>query len=127
MGLADKLVALDDGKIVEIGRPEVLLSNGGYVAKLGLELADEDEVEPEPKIEAMRIESVVTEPRLSTDLTEEANSAAADARRKNGDLSVYKYYVSSSGKLLVFSFIFGMAIWLFLTEFSSKAPSPALE
>jgi ATP-binding cassette, subfamily C (CFTR/MRP), member 1 len=144
MTLADKLIALNNGKIVETGRPELLLTNGGYIATLGLELTNADEAEPDMKFDASRVNSVAAELRLSTHLSthmsthlsarlsayladdpsgtaaDEPSEAAADTRRKSGNLAVYKYYFACSGYFVVFCFALGIAIWTFLTEFPSK-------
>lgn len=43
-----------------------------------------------------------------------------DLRRKTGDLSIYKYYLASSGVRGVGGYLIAMSIWMFFTEFSSK-------
>lgn len=56
----------------------------------------------------------------------DANAAPDDAeflgdtRRKNGELSVYTYYLKSSGYAAVALYAVSMALWIFCTEFSSK-------
>jgi hypothetical protein len=48
------------------------------------------------------------------------SSALTDIRRKNGELSVYTYYLSSSGYTTVTLYAILVSLWVFCTEFPSK-------
>lgn len=115
MTLADTLIALEDGKIVETGSPQTLLSNSGYVAKLGLSLRSQEALEDQDEIN--RAESLTVEKSTSTALSPEADEEDNDPKRKNGEWSVYSYYFSSSGWGTIALFIVGIAIWIFSGEF----------
>jgi ABC-type multidrug transport system fused ATPase/permease subunit len=42
MSLVDMLIVLENGKVTEIGSPQSLMQENGYVFQLGLDLGDED-------------------------------------------------------------------------------------
>lgn len=115
MTLADTLVVIEDGRVVETGSPQTLLSSDGYVAKLGLSLRDEEALGVDDDI--ARTESAALEKAVSTVMASDVDKDSEDPRRKNGDWSVYSYYFSSSGWITVASFLIGMAIWIFCEEF----------
>lgn len=116
MSLADTIVALEDGRIVEIGSPETLLNDGGYVSKLELNLVEESDSTNEV-VEVARVMSTAPEPRPSVEIATETNKALSDSRRKDGDMSVYKYYLSSSGYITIAMFLVAVSVWMFCTEF----------
>lgn len=121
MSFADTIVALEDGRIAQIGSPQTLLAYEGYVAKLGLALRDEDLIKEHAEdTEISRIESTVAESFISVPRTTDEANNTPDASRKNGDWSVYGYYFASSGYTIVIMFLISMAVWIFCTEFASK-------
>jgi len=121
MSFADTIVALEDGRIAQIGSPQALLAYEGYVAKLGLALRDEDLIKEHAEdTEISRIESTVAESFISVPRTTDEANNTPDARRKNGDWSVYSYYFASSGYTIVIMFLISMAVWIFCTEFASR-------
>ncbi|KAK9416311.1 putative ABC transporter [Seiridium unicorne] len=115
MTMADTIIALESGKIVETGSPQTLLSMGGYVANLGLALPDPEETTDH--IDITRIETTVLETIPSVSLILEDDEKAPDSRRKNGDWSVYNYYFASSGHMVIILFLIGIAVWVFCSEF----------
>ncbi|KAK7753241.1 hypothetical protein SLS62_004760 [Diatrype stigma] len=124
MSLADTIVALEGGRIAEVGSPQELLSYGGYPANSNLtprnegpsrEHAEETEI---CRVESTVAESIVSVPHTIDDATNGANDAL-DTRRKNGDWSVYSYYFSSSGYMMLFMFLVSMTVWVFCTEFAT--------
>ncbi|KAI0126998.1 ABC transporter [Xylariales sp. AK1849] len=120
MSFADTIVALEDGRITEVGSPQALLSHEGYVAKLGLVLRDEEPIrEHAEDTEISPIERTVTESSISVPLTTDQAVNALDARRKNGDWSVYSYYLASSGYKIIIMFFISMGVWIFCTEFAT--------
>jgi ATP-binding cassette subfamily C (CFTR/MRP) protein 1 len=124
---ADTIVALEDGRIAQIGSPQLLLAREGSVAKLGLALPDEEPInEHDGDAEMSRRDSTVAESFISVPHELENDNVAPDTRRKNGDWSVYRYYFASSGYAIVIGFLITMAAWIICTEFASRcAPSPA--
>lgn len=115
MGLADKIVALEGGKVAETGSPVTLLESNGYISHLGLEL--NDTAIDEKTLHATHNDSTDEESRLSEDLIEEPDAAVDDARRKTGDASVYKYYFESSGWTTISLFGLSLVLWIFFSEF----------
>ncbi|KAK9802300.1 putative ABC transporter [Seiridium cardinale] len=115
MTMADTIIALESGKIVETGSPQTLLSTGGYVTNLGLALQDPEETTDH--IDITRTETTALETIPSTSLILEDDENAPDARRKNGDWSVYNYYFASSGHMIIILFLIGIAVWVFCSEF----------
>lgn len=121
MSFADTIVALEDGRIAEVGSPQALLAYEGYVAKLGLNLRDEDpNREHAEDTEISRTESSVAGSFTSEPRAINGTNTALDARRKKGDWSIYSYYFSSSGYTIITVFLISMAIWIFCTEFTSR-------
>ena len=51
---------------------------------------------------------------------EQVQEPSSDSRRKNGDVSIYKYYITSSGYGIVMANILSMFVWIACTEFSSQ-------
>jgi hypothetical protein len=121
MGFADIIIALEDGRIAQVGSPQALLSHEGYVAKLGLTLRNEESNrEHAEDTEISQMESTVAESFISAPRTTDVAGDALDSRRKNGDWSVYSYYFASSGYKILITFLFSMAVWIFFTEFASR-------
>lgn len=137
MKLVDTIIVLEDGRAVDIGSPSTMLQkNDGYIRKLGLLISEPsaDELAPEEIKTASK--SNKHEPDLTIETSVEASTAADDAetiensaltdiRRKNGELSVYTYYLTSSGYIAVIFYILSMALWILCTEFSSKYEAEA--
>ncbi|KAI1080070.1 ABC transporter [Whalleya microplaca] len=120
MSFADIIVALENGRITEIGSPQAPLSHDGYVAKLGFTLQGEEPIrEHAEHTEISRIESTVAESFISVSRATDEAMNVLDARRKNGDWSVYSYYFASSGYKIIFMFLISMAVWVFCTEFAT--------
>lgn len=118
MSSADTIVALENGKIAQIGTPQELLAYESYVANLDLDFRDEESIKKSD--EDARIERTVAESCISSTVDEVNNTP--DIRRKNGDWSVYSYYFASSSYTIVIMFLLSMAVWIFCTEFASRYP-----
>lgn len=117
MALADTIISLEDGRIIEVGSPATLSQGHGYVSRLGLVIATSD---------------VATN---SLDADDDARHAGeqpvkqlsadqpihTDIRRKNGEMSVYKYYLGSAGWKAVTLYTISVVMWIFFTEFSSRS------
>ena len=121
MSFADTIVALEDGRISQTGSPQALLADGGYVAKLDLALRDEGFIKGHAEdTEISRIGSTVAESLILVPRTIDEANNTPDARRKNGDWSVYSYYFASSGYTIIIMFLISMAVWVFCSSFASR-------
>jgi ATP-binding cassette subfamily C (CFTR/MRP) protein 1 len=123
LSFADTIIALEDGRIIETGAPHSYLARRGSVAKPGLNSQEEDfdlEDAHSDDTTIPRGANLVVESLPSTPQNEDGHSQALDAKRKQGDWSVYSYYLSSSGYAIVILFLASMAIWVFCTEFASS-------
>jgi ATP-binding cassette, subfamily C (CFTR/MRP), member 1 len=121
MTLADTIIALEDGKIIEVGSPQTLLTGTGYVAKLGLVLRDGENTIGHPHTEPItQVESAASEsPAFLPVGSEGDDKNDPDQKRKNGDWSVYGYYFASSGYRPIVLLLLCMALWVFCSEFPS--------
>ncbi|KAK3332944.1 P-loop containing nucleoside triphosphate hydrolase protein [Cercophora scortea] len=112
---ADTIITLENGRMTHVRSPQELLTVGSSDLDLrdnnGINVLAED-------TEASHTTGTATESlmplRLSTD---DAHEYAPDATRKNGDWSVYRYYIASSGYITIILFLASMAAWIFCTEF----------
>ncbi|KAK0615177.1 ABC transporter [Bombardia bombarda] len=124
MSLADTIIALKDGEILEIGSPAALLdSSDGYVGKLGLSLSSSGDGILDQKSDAQHSEASQTVEILnqgdSSVIEDTEGPLLTDMRRKNGDLSVYKYYAETAGYLVVSLYVASIIVLVFCTEFSA--------
>ena len=120
MTLADNFISLKDGKIIEAGSSATILQGGCYNGKLGLSLPSAGNM--------IKMTQDAEHPGLSREvsrdpayITEENGTLATDVRRKNGDISFYKYYLMNAGYRAVGLYVFSVIIWIFCTEFSSES------
>ena len=117
MALADTIVVLEDGRVVETGSPAVLAQGDGYLSGLGPRPSESDEIADVEPTRDVRDQS--DSPSTGVD------NSISDLRRKNGEMSVYSYYLTSAGYGAVALYTFFMVMWIFCTEFSSEF-APAL-
>ncbi|KAJ5107116.1 ABC transporter [Penicillium angulare] len=132
IGMADTVIVLDNGKVVNVNSPESLLQAGSaFMKRLGLsesEFSDQEIAaeESHPQL----IEQIITHPHGTCEIavrewdatwaTESLESEThQDKRRKSGDASIYSYYVASSGYFAVIMYLLSMALWIFCIEFST--------
>lgn len=116
MSMADILIFLGGGKIAAIGSPATLRLEG-YLTEYGWEGSqdgtdkgeEQRQVEPSPVAESTRVSSET-----------EVNATEDDPRRKHGNVSVYKYYLSSSRYSTTLAFITFTMASVFCTEFPSE-------
>ncbi|KAM0552701.1 hypothetical protein ACHAPJ_007798 [Fusarium lateritium] len=116
--MADLLIALEGEKIAAIGSPEALRSEGYPVKHDRQESRDgniEDTEQVQGEISDQVDPSVEQFTRSSSETEVEAKED--DPRRKQGDVSVYKYYLSSSGWSTTLTFIAFTMASVFCTEF----------
>jgi len=124
MVLADRIIVLKDGNIIEQGSPNTLLKNEEYLKNLGLVLPEEEATPPSPQIEISDV--IDEESQASADVTDETENLLNDTRRKKADFSVYKYYFTSSGHLTIVLFLASMGVWVFFTEFPGMFDFPVI-
>jgi ATP-binding cassette subfamily C (CFTR/MRP) protein 1 len=113
---ADQVIVLDNGQITESGSPSEVLQRHPTIDSLGL-----TSIEPGTTGD---ISGTVYPPDdlvISSDDVSEPNEAHVDSRRKNGDISVYKYYLASSGYKTICAYTATMIVWMFCTEFPCKS------
>ena len=118
MALADTVIAFEEGKIVETGSPASLLEKHGYISRLGSTLSNGEVVEESTteRQEPSRRKSFALENN-----EQDTDAAHTDLRRRNGELSVYRYYLQSSGYTAVALYTGFMILWVFCTEVPSKS------
>ncbi|KAL2126745.1 hypothetical protein VTI74DRAFT_324 [Chaetomium olivicolor] len=132
MTQADTLVVLDHGKIIDIGHPAaVLQKHPSYATALtasNLTHSTPSVTEENLDHEIGRDESganrtpemrVVEQAHSDDAEDKDESSISGDTRRKNGELSVYAYYLASSGYTAVTLYAVSMGLWIFCTEFST--------
>ncbi|KIX01229.1 uncharacterized protein Z518_08954 [Rhinocladiella mackenziei CBS 650.93] len=118
IALADSIIVLEGGIITEIGSPANLLASDGYINRLGFKLfSDGEPAEESPQSRGVLHSSEFTQ--VSKEVRKETRKAPADLRRKNGDIAVYKYYLTSAGYGAVGLYIGFVTLWEFCTNFSS--------
>jgi ABC-type multidrug transport system fused ATPase/permease subunit len=117
--VADHIIALEDGTVVEQGSFRDLMSLQGYVQRMGLKSSSDDDISPERTTS----EKSEKEPRTQSLPTTTANASSrapvadADDLRQTGDRTVYEHYFKSMGIfLVVWSFLF-VALWGFFSSF----------
>lgn len=120
MGLADTVVALKDGRITHVGRPDALFAGKQHMDQLEFGLQDQDSIKKViSHTETSPEEGSSAQSDACPSATVEGSEVAQDIRRRQGDWSTYSYYFSSSGRWSVISFLLAMAAWIFCTEFAS--------
>ncbi|KAM3083743.1 hypothetical protein ACMFMF_001108 [Clarireedia jacksonii] len=117
--VADFIIALGDGTIVEQGGFSELISRTGYVQRLGLKEFSESDVSSE----GSSLERNVQESKQQMTHTATADAVSpnlnSDASRQTGDKTVYKHYARSVGWLITILSLFFGALWGFFTNFST--------
>ncbi len=125
LSYADKIIVLgNDGTILEEGSFEELSQQQGHVFNLSLQPPDW-KYENKPETDSHEDTPFNT---ISGYIPDQAvlskEDAEAEASRRTGDLSVYKFYLGSVGWLAAIIFIVMMIAFVFCTTFPSK---PALQ
>ncbi|KAH6957100.1 P-loop containing nucleoside triphosphate hydrolase protein [Fusarium avenaceum] len=91
--LADHIIALGNGTVIEQGVFLDLMNNNKYVHSLGVKQKGADSSSDDGKSET-RLNAAVATPTAITPLDVQA---AEDKARQQGDLSIYKHYFKSVG------------------------------
>lgn len=124
MAIADIIIVLEGGKITAKDTPASLLQNNGYINKLGLQLVSDHEDTEESATKPAVVSAAEAVFEIAADIAlddlEEADIKHTDIRRKKGELSVYAYYLASSGWGAVILYSITVTGWILCIEFSSK-------
>lgn len=117
--LADNIVTIEDGRITEAGSPGDLSQTKGYASKVGLTLPTTENLEESiPIVDNSASQVVSYEDSASIN-----DPPLPNLSRKNGQMSVYSYYLTNVGYGASILYILFLIIWIFCTEFSSKSRS----
>ncbi|UKZ55509.1 hypothetical protein TrVGV298_009333 [Trichoderma virens] len=121
MALADTIIILEDGKIIAKDTSASLLQSNGYVNKLGLQPTDTGDVTETAEASKLPTAEEVFDiaADVAINISEETGGKHADIRRKKGELSVYAYYLASSGWYFVALYSVAVVGWIFCIEFSN--------
>ncbi|UKZ81279.1 hypothetical protein TrVFT333_009051 [Trichoderma virens FT-333] len=121
MALADTIIILEDGKIIAKDTSASLLQSNGYVNKLGLQPTDNGDVTETAEASKLPTAEEVFDiaADVAINISEETGGKHADIRRKKGELSVYAYYLASSGWYFVALYSVAVVGWIFCIEFSN--------
>lgn len=128
MALSDTIIILEDGKVTAKDTPASLLQSNGYVNKLGIQLTTNGDVTEAAETSKLPTAEEVFDiaADVAINISEETDGKHVDIRRKKGELSVYTYYLASSGWYFVVLYSAAVTGWIFCIEFSSKWPRPIL-
>lgn len=115
--VADYIIALGEGTVIEQGTFDELMARDGYIRRLGLRGGSESDTSSEAtpsnkhdvKIEAEKFHNVSTNAVLvGLDISKS---------RQIGDRAVYKHYFKSMGVFLATCSLFFAALWGFFNNF----------
>ncbi|KAF5023670.1 hypothetical protein F66182_4236 [Fusarium sp. NRRL 66182] len=112
---ADLILCLgEQGRISEQGTFHHLKNAGGYVKSL---LEDEHKIYELENPPVSTGEDKITGPAVSPTQGVPKQEEELDARRQRGDPTVYRYYFSSTGFLLMITLLVLEIVWAFLESF----------
>lgn len=122
MALTDSIIVLKDGQIVEKSNPETLFQSNDSIGELGLDLMDDqlDNKVVEDVTATQHSQEIQDGSYDATEVAEETYTKHTDIRRKQGEASVYTYYLSSSGWVSVGLYTVFVVLWILCIELSSK-------
>jgi len=108
---ADHLIALaEDGKISEQGSFKDLSGAGGYISSFNLP-------PPEWNYHPTYSKSEIDKQKLNTVESSTTDEIIDDASRRNGDVSVYLYYVRAVGWIPTLIFVVAISAFVFCISF----------
>ncbi|KAJ6024382.1 ABC transporter integral membrane type 1 [Penicillium herquei] len=117
---ADTILVLNKGTIVDTGSLTSLQSRNAYIQDLkatgttALLTKESDEAIEAPQELSHKTTDVYSE---NDGLLNDESST--DPTRQGGDLSIYAYYISASGRMSVTFFVGMVVLWAFCREFST--------
>ena len=109
---ADHIVALSsDGRILEQGNFKELSGAGGYISSFNLPPPDWNYLAAYSKF------SEVEKEKLNPSVEIIPGETADDASRRNGDISVYLYYIRAVGWMATLIFVLAISAFIFCISF----------
>jgi ABC-type multidrug transport system fused ATPase/permease subunit len=117
LAFADTIITLEDGKIVDIADSTAQLDSHISASKPLETISKGDPINEVLETTLPKtIHSNIGRPK---DIEKATSQPFTDERRKYGDLSVYKYYLRSSGYTAASLYAMCIASWIFFTDFPS--------
>jgi ABC-type multidrug transport system fused ATPase/permease subunit len=115
--VADHIIALEDGMVVEQGSFHQLMTLQGYVQRMGLRSPSDSDTSFEQTTSEKRAKGLKPQLLQATTTNTSSSAPATGKLRQVSDKSVYRYYFKSMGIFLaVWSFFFA-ALWGFFSNF----------
>ncbi|KAF2725176.1 P-loop containing nucleoside triphosphate hydrolase protein [Polychaeton citri CBS 116435] len=114
MRLADAVIVFQEGMISEAGTLTDLRKQDGYFSKIAMPPFEKTKL---PNVQTTDLVHRTTNNLPQAEHTVQQPAIDVDARRRNGDFSVYRYYLTASGLFAVSLHVTFMVIWIFCTEF----------
>lgn len=120
---ADHIIVLEDGRVVEQGDYESLVTGQGYVERLGFKASSDHDFQTDE----VQSTASTTEPQpqqSSATATGPASVALnTEQFRQVGERTVFKHYFKSMGWVLAAFCLFFAALWGFFTNFPTVCKS----
>lgn len=116
---ADLIIALNQsGNVIKQGTPEKLNLGESYIRSLSIV-----KMNTSIYMEKNELEAILSTPKifLNVDQTK-APDLLSESSRRNGDFTVYKYYLSTIGIWNFWIFLFSVTAFAFFYVFPSKLP-----
>ncbi|QKX54680.1 uncharacterized protein TRUGW13939_01768 [Talaromyces rugulosus] len=114
IALADDIIVLENGRVLEFGTLEELQQGNGYVAALGKLSGVFEET---PLLESTS-NLTNNHGKPATDDPSPSGEKAADLNRRNGSFSVYRYFSKASGHMAITGVFAFLILCVFCAEFS---------
>ncbi|KAI1421564.1 putative ABC multidrug transporter [Xylaria sp. FL1777] len=114
--VADYIIALGDGTVMEQGTFDELMARDGYTRRLGVKGGSESDT-PEASPSEKHDEETETKELHNVPTNAELMDLNTAKSRQIGDITVYKHYFKSMGVLLATSSLFFAALWGFFRNF----------
>ncbi|KAL4935954.1 hypothetical protein BDV06DRAFT_205947 [Aspergillus oleicola] len=116
---ADQVVVLEGGSISATGTLDALRRHNSYIQSLKAKSVSASTTGDKPNETSVEssMPSDPMEPTGRVDLLDDTDST--DSTRQNGDLSVYRYYASVSGRTTAAFSVIMTLLWCFCREFST--------
>lgn len=116
VAFAQDVIILEKGRVRKADPMEELQGTNDYVSTSKQAIEVSNDTIPDQDI----MTSLDTGGESRKDACSSSNEQANDLNRRNGDLSVYKYFSKASGHVTVFGIFVFLALCVFCAEFSSK-------
>lgn len=121
--VADYIIALGDGTVVEQGTFDELMARDGYIQRLGLRGGSESDTSSEAALSTNRSVNPEAEELNNTSTNAVSMEPDRGELRQIGDRTVYKHYFKSMGIFLAICSFFFAALWGLFTNFPTICES----